>query len=183
MSTAYVGQITMCSFNFPPKGTAFCNGQTLSIQQNTALFSVIGTFYGGNGVTTFQLPNLQSALPVHQGSGSGLSTYNIGQTGGSASVTIDQTTMPQHSHTLNATQTTANSTTISTGVLPGVPTASIPPASPEFYANPGTPALIPNILAAGVCSQAGGSQPHTNLMPSLCITFVICLIGIFPTRN
>jgi microcystin-dependent protein len=183
MAQVYVGQIMMFAGNFAPRGSALCNGQLMSINQNQALFSLLGTSYGGDGIQTFALPNLQSQLPVHQGNGIGLSSYAIGQSGGVASVTIDQTTTPTHTHTLNATQTTANSSTISTGVLPGVPTVANPPASPEFYANAGAVPLTPNVLAPGVCGQAGGSQPHTNLMPSLCITFVIALNGIFPSRN
>jgi microcystin-dependent protein len=183
VSTPYLGQIMMCGFAFAPKGFALCNGQLLSIQQNTALFSLLGTFYGGNGVQTFALPDLRSRLPVHQGQGNGLSPYSIGQTAGTETVTINQSTMPQHTHTLNATQTTATTSVISTGVLPGVPTVAKPPASPEFYANQGTPPLIPVLLAGGVCSTAGGNQPHSNLMPSLTINFVIALQGIFPSRN
>jgi microcystin-dependent protein len=180
MTDQFLGQISMCGFNFPPKGWALCNGQTMSIQQNTALFSLLGTFYGGNGVTTFALPNLQSQLSVHQGQGNGLSSYAIGQAGGAANVAILQSETPQHNHTLSATQTVATTATISTGVLPGQPTVGTPPA---LYANPGTPALIPNVLAQGVCSIAGSSQPHSNQMPSLCVTFIIALTGVFPTRN
>jgi microcystin-dependent protein len=183
MTQAYLGQITMFGGNFAPVGTALCNGQLLSIQQNAALFALLGTTYGGDGVSTFALPNLQSQVPVHQGNGNGLSSYVIGQAGGVANVTILATTTPTHTHTLNATQTTANSATISTGVLPGVPTAANPPASPEFYANPGAVPLTPNLLATGVCGTAGGSLPHTNQMPTLGITFVIALQGIFPSRN
>jgi microcystin-dependent protein len=183
VTTPYLGQIIMFAGNFAPKGTALCNGQLMSIQQNAALFSLLGTFYGGNGVQTFALPDLQSRLPVHMGNGNGLSQYGIGQAGGVATVTIDQTTLPQHTHTLSATQTTATTATISTGVLPGVPTVAESPAMPAFYANPGNPPLTPNLLASNVCSVAGSSQPHTNQMPSLCITFVIALTGIFPSRN
>jgi microcystin-dependent protein len=183
MTVQYLGQITMCGFGFAPKGWALCNGQLLSIQQNTALFALLGTFYGGNGTTNFALPNLQSQLPVHQGQGNGLSPYVIGQAGGAANVTILQTQMPQHNHTLNATQTIATTATISTGVLPGQPTVAQTGASPAFYANPTPVAPTPNVLAPGVCSVAGSSQAHSNQMPSLCITFVIALTGIFPTRN
>src|ERR1700730_13809598 len=99
MSNAFLGQITMFAGNFAPRGTALCNGQTMSIQQNAALFSLLGTTYGGNGQTTFALPNLQSQLPIHQGQGPGLSSYPIGQNGGVPNVTIGQPTMPPHSHT------------------------------------------------------------------------------------
>src|SRR5580704_12433175 len=101
MSNAFLGQITMFAGNFAPKGTALCNGQTMSIQQNAALFALLGTTYGGNGVNTFALPNLQSQLPIHQGQGQGLSNYSLGQTAGTPSVTINQTTMPAHTHTFN----------------------------------------------------------------------------------
>jgi microcystin-dependent protein len=181
MTDQFLGQISMCGFNFPPKGWALCNGQTMSIQQNTALFSLLGTFYGGNGVTTFALPNLQSQLPVHQGQGTGLSPYVIGQTAGAANVTLIQSQIPQHNHTLNATTTVATASTISNTSLPGQPT--VPSADPAFYANPGTPALIPNLLAPAACGTAGSSLPHLNQMPSLGVTFIIALQGIFPTQN
>jgi len=186
MSNAFLGQITLFGGDYAPRGTAMCNGQTLAINQNQALFALLGTTYGGNGQTTFALPNLQSQLPVHQGQGPGLSSYVLGQTSGVPSVTIAQATMPTHTHTLSATQTIATTATIANNLLPGQPTVATAPASPEFYANPpqgGQPPLIPHPMAAAACSTVGGSQPHTNLMPSLCITFVIFLQGIFPSRN
>jgi microcystin-dependent protein len=182
MTNAFLGQISMFGGNFAPRNTALCNGQQLSIQQNQALFSLLGTFYGGNGVTTFALPNLQSQLPVHQGQGPGLSNYTIGQSGGSSAVTITQSTTPQHSHSFVASTTSATSAAIANNLLPGTPTVT----GASFYASPGAPplpALIPESLAANACSVAGNSQPHTNLMPSLCVTFYIYLAGIFPSRN
>src|SRR5690348_2187942 len=119
MSNAFLGQISMFAGNFAPKTTAFCNGQTLSIAQNQALFSLLGTTYGGNGVTTFALPNLQSRLSIHQGQGSGLSSYTLGQTGGTATVTIDQSTTPTHSHVVQACQSAAIAGTIANNMLPG----------------------------------------------------------------
>jgi microcystin-dependent protein len=186
MSNAFLGQITMFGGNFAPRGTALCNGQTLPIAQNAALFSLLGTTYGGNGVTTFALPNLQSRLPIHQGQAPGLSSYTLGQTAGVPSVTLDQSTTPTHNHTLSATQTIATTATIGTSVLPGQPTVATAPATPAFYAFQGAPplpTLIPHPMNAAACGNAGGSQPHTNLMPSLCITFIIYLQGIFPSRN
>src|SRR5262249_34756924 len=186
MSNAFIGQITMFAGTFAPKTTAFCNGQILSIAQNQALFSLLGTTYGGNGTTTFALPNLQSQLPVHQGQGTGLSNYSLGQTGGTPSVTIHQSTTPTHNHTLSATQPTTTTAAIDTTVLPGQPTVAIAPATPAFYAFQGAPplpTLVRHPMAAAACSTTGGSQPHTNLMPSLCISFVIFLTGIFPSRN
>src|SRR5215831_359601 len=119
MSNAFLGQITMFGGNFAPRNTALCNGQTLPIAQNQALFALLGTTYGGNGQTTFALPNLQSQLPVHQGQGAGLSSYSLGQTGGTSNVTIDQTTMPTHNHTFNATTADGTSATIANNLLPG----------------------------------------------------------------
>jgi microcystin-dependent protein len=183
--TPYLGQIMMFGGNFAPVGFAFCNGQLLNISQNAALFALLGKAYGGNGVQTFGLPNLQSRLPVSQGSGPGLSSYALGQIGGADNVTITTSTMPSHQHLLNATKTIATTATIGNTVLPGQPTVATPPNSPSFYAaqGPGQPALIPHTLAAGTVSSTGGSQPHTNLMPSLCITFVIALTGLFPSRS
>jgi len=182
MSNVYVGQITMFGGNFAPRGFAFCNGQLQSIAQNQALFSLIGTTYGGDGVSTFALPNLQSRLAIHMGQGPGLSNYVIGQSGGAPSVTLSTATTPAHTHTLVATVGPANTGSVGSGVLPAT-TGGV--ANVEFYATPvqGQPALTPVAMNSGVCSNNGGSQPHSNLMPSLCISFVIALQGIFPSRN
>jgi microcystin-dependent protein len=183
MASPYLSQITMFAGNFAPKNYALCNGQTMAINQNQALFALIGTMYGGNGVSTFLLPNLQSALPMSFGQGAGLSNYTQGQVGGVTGVTLTQQTVPSHQHFMLATKTpTANASAISTSVLPGVPTAS----GGSLYANPpvgSQPALVPHPLAAGTCSIVGGNQSHTNMMPSLCISFCIALSGVFPTRN
>jgi microcystin-dependent protein len=154
----------------------------MSISQYQALFAVIGTTYGGNGVTTFALPNLQSALPIHMGHGLGLSNYAIGQTAGSTSVTLTVSNLPQHNHMLTATKANGNSTAIGPSLIPATATGD---SAPLFYANPvdGQPALTPKPMAGGVCGFAGQSQPHSNLMPSLCITFIIALQGLFPSRN
>jgi microcystin-dependent protein len=183
MSNAFLGQITMFGGNYAPRNTAFCNGQTLGIAQNTALFSLLGTTYGGNGSTTFMLPNLQSRVSIHQGQGTGLSAYTLGQTAGSASVTINQSTLPIHQHALNATQAIADSPTIASNKLPGQPTVGNPPAFYAFQGPPPLPTLVPHPMNAAACSTVGGSQGHSNLMPSQCITFVIFLQGIFPSRN
>ena len=182
MSTPYIAQICMFGGNFAPRNFAFCNGQQMSIAQNTALFSLIGTTYGGNGVTTFLLPNLQSQLSVHQGQASSGTNYALGQTSGAPTVTLASQTIPAHSHPLNATQTNATATQIANNLLPGQPTAGSPP---EFYAAQiqGQPALIPHVMASGACGMTGGNQPHTNLMPSLCVSFIIALQGLFPSRN
>jgi microcystin-dependent protein len=182
MSNVFLGQIMMFGGNFAPRHFAFCNGQLLSISQNSALFSLLGTTYGGDGVQTFALPNLQSRLPVHQGTGTGLSTYELGQAAGVPEVTITQSTMPQHAHGLNASGTPATATTISGTVVPGQPSGS---NAPLFYAaqQTGQPAPVPQLMDPRACTVAGSGLPHSNLMPSLCITFVIALQGVFPSRN
>jgi len=184
MAQPFVSQITMFAGNFAPRGYALCNGQTMAINQNQALFSLIGTFYGGNGVTTFQLPNLQSSLPLCFGTGPGLSSYVVGQTGGTANVTLSTSQIPQHTHSFMASTSTSATTASAVGntVLPGTPSVT----GAEFYMNPpqqGQPPLVPVTLPGAVCSTVGQSQPHSNLMPSLCITFVIALQGVFPSRN
>jgi len=183
MSNAFLGQITMFAGNFAPKNTAFCNGQMLAIAQNQALFSLLGTTYGGDGVRTFGLPNLQSQVPIHQGQGPGLSPYTIGQTGGSPSVAINQSTMPIHTHTLNATQTIADSTTIATNKLPAQPNVGTPPAFYAFQGAAPLPPLTKVVINAAACSTVGGNAGHNNLMQSLCVSFIIFLNGIFPSRN
>lgn len=180
MSSFYLGQITMFGFGFAPKGWALCNGQTMSIQQNAALFSLLGTSYGGNGVSTFLLPNLMGAVPVCEGQGPGLSPYVLGQAGGSANVTLLQNQLPSHNHTFNATQTNAAAATLTTNI-PATPTVGSPPA---LYATPpGSPPLTYVTLNPGACGTTGQSQPHSNLMPSQTISFCIALTGIFPTRS
>ena len=123
----------MGSNGFPPKGWALCNGQLLPINQNQALFSLLGTTYGGNGTTNFALPNLQSQVPIHFGQGAGLSSYVLGQAGGAPSVTIDQSTMPAHNHLFNVTTANASAAAIGNTLLPAVPTVT----NAAFYAEPG----------------------------------------------
>jgi microcystin-dependent protein len=173
MGDQYLGEIRIFSFNFPPKDWAFCNGQILSIQQNAALFSLLGTSYGGNGQTTFALPNLQSRVPIHMGQGSGLSGYTLGQIGGVEAVTVDSSQMPAHTHIASASSATANTTTASGNLLGDV-------ASPAtVYGPPG--ALT--TLASGSIGTAGNSQPHENRQPYLALNFCIALFGIFPSRS
>ena len=181
MSESYLGQIVMFSGNFAPQNFAFCNGQLLSIAQNTALFSLIGTYYGGNGTQTFALPDLRCRLPIHEGQGTNLSLYTVGENGGVPSVTLLTGQIPSHNHTLNAT--TANATqNIINPYLPAQPTAG---TKPEFYCNSvsGKTPPTPVALANGTCGPAGQTLSHDNQMPSLCITFLIATAGPFPVRN
>jgi microcystin-dependent protein len=182
MSDAFIGQVSMFAGNFAPRGFAMCDGATMSISQYQALYSLIGTTYGGDGRATFKLPDLRSRLPVHYGQGQGLSQYVLGMSGGDPSVTITIQTLPSHSHAFNATKDMANSAAIANNLLPGQPSVGNPPA---FYGvqQSGQPPLTTFALKAESCGLTGGGQPHTNLMPSLCITFIICLDGIFPSRN
>jgi Microcystin-dependent protein len=183
MSTPYVGQISMFGGNFAPRGFAFCNGQTMAISQNTALFSLIGTIYGGDGQTTYKLPDMQSRLSVHFGQGLGLSNYDIGQVSGVTQVVLTSQQMPQHSHALNASKDAAATPTVGSSVGPA--TVNGPIAGNFWYDTQQTasPQLTIVPLANNVCSSNGGGLPHDNLMPSTCITFIIALEGIFPSRN
>jgi microcystin-dependent protein len=171
MSDQYLGEIRMVAFNFAPYGWALCNGQTMAISQNTALFSLIGTYYGGDGITTFQLPNLQSRVPIHQGQGVGLSPYVVGQNGGTENVSLSIQQMPQHNHTIGSA-TTAGS---------NKPANNYPADAASGNAYSAGPAT--GTLNQQAVSFQGGSQPHANIQPYLCITFVIALQGIYPSRN
>jgi microcystin-dependent protein len=180
MSTPFIGEIRMFGGGYAPRDWAFCNGQLLSIAQNAALFALIGTTFGGDGVTTFALPNLQSRLPIGEGQGPGLGNRVIGQASGSETVTLTQATMPGHSHLLNATTAAATTADVSPQVLPGAVTA---PAT-MYTVNDGTPPPpTPQVLGPGSVTPAGGNQAHNNLMPSLCVSFIIAMQGIFPSRN
>lgn len=169
----YLAEIRIFSGNFAPKGWAFCNGQLLSIQSNTALFAIIGTYYGGNGTTTFALPNLQSRVPIHQGQGQGLSPYNVGQQGGNESITLLQQQMPRHNHNMNAVGAAGTANRVSNNYLAN-------DTSGNLY-NPG-PSDGTSLNAAAI-SFAGNNLPHNNIQPYLCMSFIIATSGIFPPRN
>ena len=166
MGTPFLGELKVISWNFPPKGWAFCNGQLLPINQNQALFSILGTTYGGDGRTTFGLPDLRSSTPVHVGN-----QFTLGQKGGELNHTLTISEMPQHNHVPNGSTTTSNS------------------ASPtgNFWGNAGLISYntgAPNIaMAASAISSAGGSQPHNNQQPYLALNVIIALQGIFPSQN
>ena len=165
MAEPFLSEIKIMSFNFPPKGWAFCNGQFLPINQNQALFALIGTIYGGNGQTTFQLPNLQGRVPIHAGAG-----FDLGQAGGSSSVTINIQTMPTHLHFLQGTNENG-------AVKP--PAGNTMGAVGNLYAAPGS--LV--TMAPASVTSVGGSQAHENRMPSLTLNFCIALQGIFPSQG
>jgi microcystin-dependent protein len=175
MSEPFIAEIRVFGFNFAPVGWAFCDGQILPISQNTALFSLIGTYYGGNGTSNFALPNLQGSFPLQQGQALGLSPYDLGQTGGVPSVALTLSQMPSHSHPLGCSTAVAGQTSPASGV-PAVPPAQ---RGQNFFASsPGTsPAMNAAMLAL-----AGGSGPHNNMPPYLSLNFCIALTGIFPPR-
>jgi microcystin-dependent protein len=165
MSEAYMGDIKVVAFNFAPRGWALCNGQTLAINQYQALFSLLGTIYGGNGTTTFALPNLQARIPLHAGG-----QYAQGQPGGEATHTLLLTEIPAHTHTVIGDSTAAKVSQPAGELLASAAQAS--------YGSGATLGMNP--LAA---RPAGNSQPHPNMPPYLVLNFIICLVGIFPSRN
>ena len=167
MATPFLGQISMISWNFPPKGWAFCNGQLLPINQNQALFSILGTTYGGDGRVTFALPDLRSRVPLHTGNG-----FVLGQRGGEVTHTLSTPELPSHGHPVKASSSAADT------------------ANPvgSFLANSGNTNFIPAASANTTLTPAtvgadGGSQPHENESPFLAINFIIALQGIFPSQN
>lgn len=177
MTQPFIGEIRIFAFDFPPRRWALCAGQTLAIQQNQALFSLLGTFYGGNGVTTFQLPNLQGRQPMHFGNGPGLTPRVIGEVGGTASVTLTANQMPVHNHVLTAS--TASDATSPVNAVYGSSTDNL-------YADPVTTnkkAEASGPMAAGALTSAGGNQPHENRQPALVMNISIALQGLFPSRN
>ena len=171
MSNPYVGEIRMFAGNFAPAGWAFCNGALMPIAENDTLFNLIGTTYGGDGQTTFGLPDLQGRVPIHQGNGLGLSPHVIGEKNGSETVTLTTGQMPPHSHALQASSAQANGSAGPGGVLAS--------SSSSFYGS-GTPNMA---MAAQAITPLGGSHPHDNMAPFLTINYIISLFGIFPSQT
>jgi microcystin-dependent protein len=167
MAEPFLAEIRIFSFNFPPKGWAFCNGQLLPINQNQALFSLLGTMYGGNGQTNFALPNLRGRAPIKVGNG-----HIQGEAAGATAVTITEQTMPQHLHFAQAVNATATAT---------IPTNALLLAQGEFEIYRAPSSL--GAMQAATITSVGGSQPHTNMMPYLVLNFCIALQGIFPSQN
>lgn len=176
MSSPFVAEIRIFPFNFPPRGWAFCDGQLLSISQNTALFSLLGTMYGGDGKSNFALPGLQGNAAMHRGTGPGLSTRDQGEVSGTTSVTLLTSELPLHTHTFGGS--------VAGGGDSQTPVASIWAQVPGraavnlYNAGPATGAVNPNALAV-----TGGSLPHNNMQPYLTLNFCIALQGIFPPRS
>ncbi len=174
MAEPFIGQIIMFGGNFAPVGYALCNGQLLPISQNTALFSLLGTTYGGNGTTTFALPNLQGRVPIHMGQGPGPSPYYLGQEGGSETVTLTVPQIPSHNHPAGCQSGDANSQS----PAGNIPAKEVAGATAVYSTSQ------PNAtMAAGAIGLTGGNQPHENLPPFLTLNFCIALQGIYPSRS
>lgn len=173
MADPFIGEIKMFAGNFPPRGYMLCDGQLISIAQNTALFALLGTTYGGNGVSNFALPDLRGRVPLHQGQGPGLSPRTMGETVGSETVTLSAAQLPLHSHAQVASTNDA-SAAYGPSAAPGKALAAA-----AFYGS-GSPQVN---LAASAVDAAGGNQPHDNMAPYGTLNFIIAVQGIFPSRN
>lgn len=167
----YLAQVLLAGFNFAPKGWALCQAQTLSIQQNAALFSILGTYYGGNGVSTFGLPDLRGRSVVSQGQGPGLSPYDIGQLSGAPTVTLLPGNLPLHTHPLNATAAASNAPSPATCLVGSNATHTI-------FGSPASTTMAP-----GMVVNAGNNLPVPIVQPYLVLNYIIALTGVFPSRN
>ncbi|MEQ8305222.1 MAG: tail fiber protein [Hoeflea sp.] len=172
MSEPFVGEIRMFAGNFAPRGWAFCDGQLLAVSQNDALFSLLGTIYGGDGRTTFGLPDMRGRLPIHAGHGPGLSERRLGAKGGAEHVTLTVNQLPSHSHTYNASTTAATANNPELAFVGESPTVDVLAESPP---------TVP--LSSAAVTHVGGSRSHENEMPFLCVNFIIALFGIYPSRH
>ncbi|MGA3133882.1 MAG: tail fiber protein [Terracidiphilus sp.] len=171
MGSPFIGELRLVGFNFAPVNWAQCQGQIIAISDNSTLFNLIGTTYGGNGQSTFALPNLQSRIPVHMGTGSSGTTYLIGQTGGVESVTLTINQYPSHTHSAMANSNATGSV--------NSPNNNIPSTGQNIYRNQ-APAVN---LVNGMLSNAGGSVPHENRQPFLVLNWIISLFGIYPSPS
>ena len=169
MSDPFLGELKLMSFGYAPKGWAFCNGQLLPINQNQALFALLGTTYGGNGQTTFALPDLRGRSPLHQGAG-----VMLGEKAGDETVTLAPGQMPAHTHTLTATNDFANAS---------VPGGAVPAAKTRGGMSRFAPASSGTVMASASLMPSGGNQPHLNMQPFTVLSWVIALQGIFPSRD
>lgn len=173
MSEPFVGEIRMFAGNFAPRGWAFCDGQLLAVSQNDALFSLLGTIYGGDGRTTFGLPDLRGRIPLHAGHGPGLSDRRLGSKSGAEKVTLTVNQLPSHTHPAQASNDTANELQPASNRVPAQALTA------DLYQS-NDPVVEMNPAAV---SHVGGSRSHTNLMPFLCVHFIIALVGIYPSRH
>ncbi|PZF74452.1 phage tail protein [Taibaiella soli] len=172
----YLGEIRMFGGNFAPIGWALCNGQTLSISENEALYSLIGTTYGGDGVQTFVLPDLRGRAPIHQGQGNGLTNRVMGQTVGTESVTLNTQQMPAHSHGFNS----FNNYGTAASPAQGFPAKS---TDAQFNGTPNYATSTNGLMNAASVQPSGGTQPHENFQPTLAINYIIATTGVYPTQG
>lgn len=175
MADPFVAEIRIFPFNFAPKGWAFCNGQLMVLSQNTALFSLLGTMYGGDGKSTFGLPDLQGRAAMHQGQGPGLSLHDIGEQGGQASVTLIASELPTHTHAVNCSTASANKLS----PAGNFPAGSLPATQMRYVAS----AAAPVQMGPGTVNGGGGGLPHENRQPYLALNFCIAMQGVFPPRT
>jgi microcystin-dependent protein len=182
MADPFLGEIKMLGFNFEIRGWAFCNGQLLSISQNTALFALLGTIYGGNGQTTFALPNLQGRLPMHFGNGAGLTPRTIGEAGGQENVTLTAAQLPAHTHPFTGTGTPPCQSGPGGFDSPATRVPAISANTENYAAAPGNAVMAPMTVSGTTGAPTGGGQPAPNMPPFLCLNFQIALQGIFPSR-
>lgn len=174
MADPFVAEIRIFPFNFAPKGWAFCDGQLLPLSQNTALFSLLGTTYGGNGKSNFALPDLQGRAPMHPGQGPGLSLHDLGETGGSETVTLLESEIPSHAHTLRGDRNVSESPDPTANTLGRGSSIN----AYQTVVNQNLVSMAPQALA-----PTGGDQPHNNMQPYLTFYFCIALQGVFPPRG
>ncbi|GAB3470086.1 tail fiber protein [Massilia terrae] len=175
---AFLGEIRMFCGTYAPADWAFCEGQLLPISANTALFSLLGVQYGGNGTTNFALPDLRGKVPVNQGAGPGLSLRTVGETGGAPSVTLTEKQMPAHNHLAQGISKTGTTKSPSNAVWSQFASEARPPVPVKLFAPNGDVQMAPTALA-----PSGGNQPHNNMQPYLGVNFIICMRGIFPPRD
>lgn len=174
MSEPFIAEVRIFAGNFAPRGWAFCNGQLLPIAQNTALFSLVGTTYGGDGRTTFALPDLQGRAPMHPGLGPGLTSHRLGESSGTETVTLAEAQMPDHRHTMQATGYLGD-------LQAPASDRALAQTQPDFAYQTSTDNEV--TLAAEALPAVGGGQPHNNLSPYLVLNFIIALTGLFPSRS
>lgn len=170
---AYIGEIRIVGFNFEPKNWAFCDGRILPIAQNTALFSILGTTYGGNGTTTFALPDLRGRAPIHSGQGQGLSPMTLGSMSGNSTVTLTQANLPSHTHIINATTADGNT---------GNPQNAIP-ANTKLLDKEYTNSPANTNMSQNMVQPSGQNLPVNNMQPYTGMNYVICLYGVYPPRG
>lgn len=180
MSNQFIGEIRMFGGDFAPSGWAICDGQLLSIADDSALYALVGTTYGGDGVQTFGVPDLRGRLPIHQGTGQGLTPRVLGGVGGNETVTVTLAMLPTHAHAVFASTNAGTLDGPAANAVPATPTNGV---TPFLYVVPGTSPFATGPMGAGSIGSAGGNGAHANLMPSQCLSFIIARNGIYPSQT